>query len=128
MARISEASLKKAILAIETERLRHASAFGADRSTLGALRTSRKASEKVLSGFLRNAGLDLNRLEVLNKERSAELDRLIERHKANAIKLAARRKGASYSNVAAQRELARAEHQQPDRDQPAQSVARLARR
>jgi hypothetical protein len=108
MTKISKAAFKKAILAVETERLKHASAFGAHRSELGALRKNRRASEKILSEFLRNAGLDLNRLRALNKERSAELDRLIERHKADAIKLAARRRRVSYSNIAAKRELVRA--------------------
>jgi hypothetical protein len=49
MKTFSEAALKKAILARETERLKHGSAFGASRSELGALRKNRQAAEKILS-------------------------------------------------------------------------------
>jgi hypothetical protein len=112
MKTFSEAALKKAILARETERLKHGSAFGASRSELGALRKNRQAAEKILSQFLRNAGLDLNRLRELNEKRSAETKRLVERNKADAVKLASRRKGASYSEIAARSGLMR--WQEPD--------------
>ena len=105
MKTFSEAALKKAILAHETERLKHGSAFGAGRS--GAMRKNRQASEKILTRFLRNAGLDLDGLEAQNKARSAELKELVENHKAEAIRLAARRKGASYSDMAARAGLMR---------------------
>jgi hypothetical protein len=107
MKKFSEAALKKAIFAHETERLKHRSAFGASRSELGALRKNRQAAEKILSQFVRNAGLDLNRLGELNKQRSAETKRLVERNKTDAIELASRRKGASYSEIAARSGLAR---------------------
>jgi len=101
MRKFSEAALKKAILAHETERLKHGSALGASRSELGALRKNRQAAEKILSQFLRKSGLDLNALQELNEKRSAETRRLVERNKSDAIKLASRRKGASYSALAA---------------------------
>lgn len=107
MRKFSEAALKKAILAHETERLKHGSAFGAGRSELGALRKNRQAAEKLLSQFLRNAGLDLNGLRELNEQRSAETSRLVERNKTDAIKLASQRKGASYSELAARSGLMR---------------------
>jgi hypothetical protein len=105
MKTFSEAALKKAILAHEMERLKHGSAFGAGRS--GAMRKNRQASEKILTRFLRNAGLDLDGLEAQNKARSAELKELVENHKAEAIRLASRRKGASYSDMAARAGLTR---------------------
>jgi hypothetical protein len=107
MRKFSEAALKKAILAHETERLKHGSAFGAGRSELGALRKNRQAAEKLLSQFLRNAGLDLNGLRELNEQRSAETSRLVERNKTDTIKLASQRKGASYSELAARSGLMR---------------------
>ena len=111
MRKFSEAALKRAILAHETERLKLGSALGASRSDLGALRKNRQAAEKILSQFLRKSGIDLKGLEELNKKRSAETKRLVERNKTDAIKLASQRKGASYSELAARMGVMRWEPQ-----------------
>src|SRR5215471_4464868 len=102
MKEISTAELKKAIVAVETERLKHPATFRPDRAQRAALQKSRKESEKAVSAFLRKAGLDLKGFQALQERRSAELERMVAKHKADAIKLAASRKGTLYSSIAAQ--------------------------
>lgn len=100
--KISTAELKKAILAVEAERLKHPAKFRPDRAQRAALQKSRRESEKTVSAFLRKAGLDLKEFQALQEKRSAELERLVAKHKADAIKLASRRKDTLYSSIAAQ--------------------------
>lgn len=100
--RISTAELKKAILAVEAERLKHPARFRPDRAQRATLKKSRQASEKAVSAFLSKAGLDLKEFRTLQEKRSAELERMVARHKADAIKVASRRKDTLYSSIAAQ--------------------------
>jgi hypothetical protein len=102
MKKISTAELKKAILAVEAERLKHPAPFRPDRAQRATLQKGRQASDKMVSGFLKEAGLDLKKFQVLHEQRSAELERMVAQHKADALKLAKQRKDTIHSSIVAQ--------------------------
>jgi len=56
----------------------------------------------MLSGFLKKAGLDMKNFQALQEQRGAELERMIAKHKADALRVASRQKDTLYSNIAAQ--------------------------
>jgi hypothetical protein len=99
---VSTAELKKAILAVEAERQKHPARFRPDRAQRAALLKGRRESDKAVSAFLSKAGLDLKKFQALQEKRSAELERMVAKHKADAIKVAAGRKDTLYSSIAAQ--------------------------
>jgi hypothetical protein len=101
MKKISTAELKKAILAVEAERLKHPAAFRPDRAQRATLQKSRQASDKIVSGFLKEAGLDFKKLQALQEQRGAELERMIAKHKTDALRLASRQKNTLFSSIAA---------------------------
>lgn len=102
MKKISTAELKKVILAVEAERLKYPVAFRPDRAQRATLQKSRKVSDKMVSGFLKEAGLDLKKFQALQEQRSVELERMVAKHKTEALRLAAQRRGALHSSVAGQ--------------------------
>ena len=102
MKKISKAELKKAILAVEAERLKHPATFRPDRAQRALLQKGRKASEKMVSAFLRKAGLDMKQFRALQQQRSVELERMVAKHKAEALRRAAQQKDTLYSSIAAQ--------------------------
>jgi len=102
MKEISTAELKKAILAVEAERAKHPAPFRPDRAQRAALKKNSQASDKMVSAFLKEAGLDLKKFQALQEQRGAELERMVAQHKADALKLASQRKGTRFSSIAAQ--------------------------
>ena len=102
MKKISTAELKKAILAVEAERAKHPVPFRPDRAQRAALQKSRQVSDKMVSGFLKEAGLDLKKFQALQEQRSVELERMVAQHKADALRLAKQRKGTLHSSIVAQ--------------------------
>ena len=102
MKKISTAELKKAILAVEAERAKHPAPFRPDRAQRATLQKSRQASDKMVSGFLKEAGLDLKKFQALQEQRSVELERMVAQHKADALRLAKQRKDTIHSSIAAQ--------------------------
>jgi hypothetical protein len=102
MKKISPAQLKKSILAVEANRAKYPQRFGPDRGQRARLQKSRQASDKMLAGFLKQSGLDLKNLQANEEKRGAELKRMVAKHKADALKVASRRKGTLYSSVTAQ--------------------------
>jgi len=102
MKKISTAELKKAIVAVETERLKHPATFRPDRAQRAALQKSRKALEKIVSGFLKKAGLDKKNFQALQEQRGVKLERMIAKHKTDALRLASRQKDTLFSSIAAQ--------------------------
>jgi hypothetical protein len=102
MSKISTAELKKAIFAVEAERSKHPVAFRPDRAQRATLQKSRKVSDKMVSGLLKEAGLDLRKFQALQEQRSLELERMVAKHKTEALRFARQRKGALHSSVAAQ--------------------------
>ena len=100
--KISKAELKKAILKMEAERLKHPATFRPDRSQRATLQKSRRASEKKMFGFLKEAGLDLRKFQALQEQRSAEPDRMVAKHKKEALKRASQSKDTLYSSIAGQ--------------------------
>jgi hypothetical protein len=106
MKKITTAQLKKAILTVEAERLKHPQKFRPDRGQRATLQKGRQASEKMLTGFLKQAGLDLKQLQALQEKRGAELERMVAKHKAEALKVASKHKGTLYSSTAQSKALA----------------------
>jgi hypothetical protein len=102
MKRISTAELKKSILALEAERAKHPAPFRPDRAQRATLQKSRQASDKMVSGFLKEAGLDMKKFQKLQEQRSTELERMVAQHKVDALRLAKQRKGTRFSSIAAQ--------------------------
>ena len=102
MKNISTAELKKAILAVEAERAKYPAKFRPDRAQRATLQKGRRASEKMTAGFLKEAGLDLKKFQALQEQRSAELARMVAKHKSAALKLASKHKDTLYSSIAAQ--------------------------
>lgn len=107
MKKISEAALKKAILAVEAERSKNPAAFRPDRAQRAALHKGRRSSDAMVSAFLRKAGLDLKELQTLQAKRSAERERMVMQHKANAVRRAAKQKATLQSSITAQVEALR---------------------
>ena len=56
----------------------------------------------MVSGFLKEAGLDLKKFQALQGQRSVELERMVAQHKADALRLAKQRKGTRFSSIVAQ--------------------------
>ena len=101
MKNISPTQLKKSILAVEAERAKYPARLKPDRSQRATLKKGRQASDKMLAGVLKKAGLNLKQLQATQAKRDAELARMVAKHKANALK-AAKRKDTLYSSVTAQ--------------------------
>lgn len=99
MAKISQDELKKAILAAEAKRSKHPVVLRLDPTQYPTLLNSRRSAEKLVSEFLREAGLDTKKLEEVQKRQSAELQRIIDKHKADALKLASRQKDTLQSTI-----------------------------
>jgi hypothetical protein len=99
MKKISEAALKKAILAVEAERLKNPPAFRPDHAQQATLQKSRRALDKMVSGFLSDAGLDIRKFQALQEQRSVELERMVAKHKADALRRASRQKDTLQSRV-----------------------------
>ena len=102
MMKISKAELKKAILAVEAARLQHPAMFRPDRAQRATLQKSRRASEKMVSGFLREAGLDLRKFQAQQEQRSVELERMVAKHKTEALRRASQQKDTLHSSIVEQ--------------------------
>jgi hypothetical protein len=99
MRKISRAELKKAILAVEAERSKHPVEFRPNPAQYPKLHSSHRASEKLVSEFLRKAGLDSKKLEALQEQQSAELQRIVDKHKADALRRASRHEDTLHSSI-----------------------------
>src|SRR6266851_3311855 len=102
MKTISEAALKKAIRGVQAERSKHPLAFRPDRQQRATLQKRRREAEKMLTGFLEQAGFDITKFRALQERRGAELERMVAKHKADALRLASRRKDTLRSSIVAQ--------------------------
>ena len=102
MKKISTVEFKKAILAVEAERLKHPAAFRPDRAQRAVLQKSRQASDKMMSAFLKETGLDLKKLQAVQGQRGAQLERMVAKQKTEALRLASQRKDTLYSSIAGQ--------------------------
>jgi len=112
--KISKTELKKAILAVEGERAKHPVAFRPDPAQHLRLQKGRRASEEMASGFLSVAGLNLEKFEALQERRSGQLERIIAKHKNDALRRASRQKDTLHSSIVAQSEALRAAASRPD--------------
>jgi hypothetical protein len=99
MKNISKAEIKKAILVVEAERLKHLEVFRPDSAKYPKLLSNRRALEKIVRGSLREAGLDMKKFEALQGQRSIELERIAAKHKADAVERASRQKDILHSAI-----------------------------
>jgi hypothetical protein len=89
MKRISVNELKKTIKAAEAERLKIGLPF---RPEGAKLQRNRRAAETMMSRWMRDSGLDLEKLQAAHEQSDAELQRLAATHKTETLRLVARRK------------------------------------
>src|SRR5215469_12710020 len=99
MKKISEAALKKAILAVEGERSKNPPAFRPNRAQRATLQKSRRAMDQMVSRVMRDAGLDIKKFQALQEQRSVELERMVAKHKADALRRASRQKDTLQSTI-----------------------------
>ena len=102
MKTISKAAIKKAILAVEAERLKHPVVFRPDPAKNPRLLSARRTSEKMFARFLREGGLDIQKFEALQAQRSKELQRIVAKHKTDALQRASRQKDTLHSSIVEQ--------------------------
>src|SRR5262245_5916158 len=102
MKTISKAEMKKAILTVAADRLKQPVTLRPDFAKEPKLRSIRGASEKMARGFLREAGLDMKQFEALQRQRNVELERIVKKHKADALRRASRQRDALHSSIRAQ--------------------------
>jgi hypothetical protein len=102
MRNISKAALKKAIIAVEAERSKQPVALRPDRAQHSILQKSRRASEKMVAGFLREAGLDMKKFQALQERRGVELERVVAKQKTDALRRASRQKDTLHSSMVEQ--------------------------
>lgn len=99
MKKISNAEIKKAILEVEAERLKHPVVLRPDYAKYPKLLSNRRASEKMVYEFMRKAGLDMKKFEALQAQRSVELQRIVAKHKTDALQHASRQKDTLHSSI-----------------------------
>jgi hypothetical protein len=99
MARVTKAELKKAILAVQAERLKHPVRPGPTDAQQERLRRSREEAQRLLVEGLGGAGVDLKKLEVLRERQVRELERIAEKGKADALRRAARQKDTLHASI-----------------------------
>jgi len=102
MKTISEAALKKAIRVMQAERSKHPLTFQPDRQQRATLQKGRRETEKMLTAFLEQSGFDIAKFRALQERRGAEFERMVAKHKADALRLASPRKDTLRSNIVAQ--------------------------
>src|SRR5919201_5921560 len=114
MQKISTADLKKAILAADAERAKQPSVPRPTRAQQQTLQKNRRASEQMVAEFLTGAGLDLEKFRALQERRTAELERIVDKHKTDALRRASRQENGLQANIAEQAEALRDLASQPD--------------
>jgi hypothetical protein len=95
MKMISKAEVKKAILAMEVQR----AGFRPDAAQRAKMQKSRRASEKMVSDFLRESGLDMKKFEALQRQRGIERERIVAKDKAEALRRAPKLRDTPHSGI-----------------------------
>jgi hypothetical protein len=104
MAKISTAELKRTLIAAEKNRLKHRAEDGLDPARYPKLASTRREGEKLLDEFFRKAGLDTRKLVALQKQYGAELQRVVDKQTAGAVRRASRAKDTVNSSIKSQRD------------------------
>lgn len=86
MKTISNAALKKAILAVEAERARHPAVFAPDRMQLARLRKGRPGTAQMITTFLVDNGFAPDRLQAEQERTGKLLDRMVAEQKEEALR------------------------------------------
>jgi hypothetical protein len=101
-SRVPEADLRKRILAVEADRAKMPPALRPDRSAQAKLRKSRAAADKLMLRWMTRSGVDVDKLRAAHEARDVELDRLVETHKRDALRQAAKLRNKLHPGVAGQ--------------------------
>jgi hypothetical protein len=104
MAKISTAELKRALRAAEQNRLKHQAHDRLDLAQHPKLLRTQRAGKKLLAEVFRKAGLETRKLAALQKQYNAELQRIVDKQGAEAIKRASRAKDTVRSSIRSQRD------------------------
>lgn len=102
IAGVSEADLRKRILAVEAERLKTPPELRPDRPARSPLRKHRASAEKMVGRWMTGAGLDLDKLRAVHEARETELERLVEAHKRDALRQAAKLRSRLHPDIGLQ--------------------------
>jgi hypothetical protein len=101
MAKISESTIKKAIIAIEAGRAKHPEAPPLKLAEDPKLRMIRKDRDKLFVEFLQSAGLDMRKVAALGEQHDTQLGRLVDKYRTDAGRRS-RKKGTHYLSVMGQ--------------------------
>lgn len=104
MKQISRTQLKQAVIAAEAERVSSLSVSRPDFGQSAKLASNVRAAEKLGARFLKDTGIDAAKLHAIVAKREVEQTRIIEKHKADALKRAARQQKTLRATLIAQSE------------------------
>jgi len=102
ITKVSETDLKKRILAVEADRLKNPLKLRPDRAARSKLEKSHAAAGKIMGRWMTGAGFDIDKLRNTHEAREAELKRLVEAHKRDALRQAAKLRNKLHPGVAGQ--------------------------
>lgn len=102
MTKVSEADLKKRILAVEADRLKNPLELRPDRAARSKLEKGRAVAGKMMERWMTGAGFDIDKLRSTHEARETELERLVEAHKRDALRQAAKLRNKLHPGVAGQ--------------------------
>ena len=102
ITKVSEADLRKRILAVEADRLKNPAQLRRDGAARSRLQKRRASTERVVSRWMTSAGLDLDKLRITHEAREAELERIVEAHRKDALGQAAKLRHGLHPGVAGQ--------------------------
>src|SRR5688572_13485619 len=91
IAKVSEADLRKRILAVEAQQLKTSAVLQPDRAARSRLQKSRAAAGKMMSRWMTGGGVEIDKLRSTHEARESELARLVDAHKRDALAQAAKR-------------------------------------
>jgi hypothetical protein len=102
IAKVSEAELRKRILAVEAQQARDSPVLRPDRAARSRLQKARASTEKVMARWMSAGGLDPDKLRTTHEARASEVARLVDAHKRDALARAAKLRNKLHPGVAAQ--------------------------
>lgn len=102
ISKVTEADLRKRILAVEAQQLKSAPALQPDRAARSRLQKSRAATGKLMSRWMTGGGVDIDKLRSTHEARESELARLVDAHKRDALAQAAKLRNKLHPGVAGQ--------------------------
>jgi hypothetical protein len=103
MPKISKSQLLRAISAAETARPQRANPFQATFCRPPRALSNQRALQRLLTSSLAKAGFDIRKVDQLRKQASAELQRIVQAERRDAVKRSTQAKAALKSHVVSRR-------------------------